>query len=622
MRLPSLRHLLDTATGTLRRFPLVLITSAGAAVAIMAETRQHRIPVVLGLGISLLFAIATIAERRGWNMGKSVAANLLGIGLLLLYFFLLPTGDLELPDVIRFALFALSAHLFCAFGPFVGRGYGDGFWKYNQTLFLRSLTAALFSLTLYAGLGLAVLAAEKLLGFEPYKNVYLDLFCLIAGVFNTWFFLAGVPRDVGALAGETDYPKGLKIFSQYVLIPLVAIYALILYLYSAKILLSWSWPIGWTSMPVFVFSVAGILAFLLLYPIRQREGERWVATYARWFFYLLLPLTSLPVLALWRRIGDYGITEERYLGLALAIWLALLAIGMIATRQRSIRAIPISLCIVAALATYGPWSATTLSIDSQTARLEQLLSNNGLLKNGKILPTVSAPYPADEDDIRELLWFLQERDGLEGVQQWFGSEANTMTTEQMKWKLGVADPSEYEHLGKPYASVPRPVWKMLVLQTPITEARPIDVVGFAFYVRLQTTEKSEWQTPVGVVAFDSQSGIVSLITAAGDTVKLNVAERALQLADVVKSGTLPPDDGHNSSRYEKGQGAAGRIATIEFDDSTAVLDNQQPSAQLVAVESSAGKHAIRCTLRELRARISPDGRQVWIESIDADVVVR
>lgn len=597
---------------------MVLITSAGAAVAIMAETRQHRIPVVLGLGISLLFAIATIAERRGWNMGKSVAANLLGIGLLLLYFFLLPTGDLELPDVIRFALFALSAHLLCAFGPFVGRGYGDGFWKYNQTLFLRSLTAALFSLTLYAGLGLAVLAAEKLLGFEPYKNVYLDLFCLIAGVFNTWFFLAGVPRNVGALAGETDYPKGLKIFSQYVLIPLVAIYALILYLYSAKILLSWSWPIGWTSMPVFVFSVAGILAFLLLYPIRQREGERWVATYARWFFYLLLPLTSLPVLALWRRIGDYGITEERYLGLALAIWLALLAIGMIATRQRSIRAIPISLCIVAVLTTYGPWSATTLSIDSQTARLEQLLSKNGLLKNGKILPTAPAPYPADANDIRGLLWFLRERDGLEGVKQWFGSEGDTMTVEHMKWKLGVAYSS-----GDDQSGPPRPAWKVLQLQSPtITEAKPIDVAGFAFYMRLQETEKSERQTPVGVVAFDSQSGIVSLITAAGDTVKLNVAERALQLAEVVKSGTLPPDDGRNSSRYEEGQGSAGRMATIEFDENRVMLGSQQSGAYLIVMESSAGEHAIRCTLRELRARISPDGRQVWIESIDADVVVR
>ncbi|MCE7934697.1 MAG: DUF4153 domain-containing protein [Chlorobi bacterium CHB2] len=618
MRLPSLRHLLDTATGTLRRFPLVLITSAGAAVAIMAETRQHRIPAVLGLGISLLFAIATIAERRGWDMGKSVAANLLGIGLLLLYFFLLPVGDLELPDMIRFALFALSAHLLCAFGPFVGRGYGDGFWKYNQTLFLRSLTAALFSITLYAGLGLAVLAAEKLLGFDPYKNVYLDLFCLIAGVFNTWFFLAGVPRDVGALAGETDYPKGLKIFSQYVLIPLVAIYALILYLYSAKILLSWSWPIGWTSMPVFVFSVAGILAFLLLYPIRQREGERWVATYARWFFYLLLPLTSLPVLALWRRIGDYGITEERYLGLVLAIWLALLAIGMIATRQRSIRAIPISLCIVAVLATYGPWSATTLSIDSQTARLEQLLSKNGLLKNGKILPTAPAPYPADENDIRGLLWFLQERDGLEGVKQWFGSEGDTMTVEQMKWRLGLAYAS-----GDDQSGAPRPAWKVLQLQsTTITEAKPIDVAGFAFYVRLQTIGNSQQPTPVGVVAFNSQSGIVSLITAAGDTVKLNVAERALQLADVVKSGTLPPDDGHNSSRYEEGQAAAGRIATIEFDENRVMLGSQQSGAYLVVIESSAGEHAIRCTLRELRARISPDGRQVWIESIDADVVVR
>lgn len=606
MALPSLRHLLDSTTVTLQRFPLVLFTSASAAVAVMAETRQHRIPAVLGLGISLLYAIAIIAERRGWKQGSTIGANVVGIGLLLLYFFSLPTRDLELPDAIRLALLSLATHLLCAFGPFVGKGYGNGFWKYNQTLFLRTLTAALFSVTLYAGLGLAVLAADKLLEIEPYKNIYLDLFCVIAGVFNTWFFLAGVPKPIGALSDSSDYPKGLKIFSQYVLIPLVGIYALILYLYSAKILLSWSWPIGWTSMPVFIFSVAGILAFLLLYPIREREEHRWIATYARWFFYLLLPLTSLPVLAMWQRIGDYGFTEQRYLGLVLAVWLAGLALFMILTRQRSIRIIPISLCIVAAAVTYGPWNATSVSIASQTARLEQLLVSSALLKDGNILPTAPAPDPNNTSEIQELISFLQERDGLDGVRAWFGPDSETMTAEQIRMQLWV--PYVYESNDHPT----RPAWKTLRLQHTTDEDQPIDVEGFSIYLRLQGQNSTEQQTRFGLIRFDRERGTVSLTTAGGEKVELNLAERALQLADTISTQAFPATDV---------QAGRERI-TVELEDTVVALPSQPPGVPLWVMEGSVGEHTIRCIVRTLNASIAPEGRQAEVRFVDADLLVR
>lgn len=611
MALPSLRHLLDTATVTLRRFPLVMLISVGAAVSIMAETKEHRISAVLGLGISLLFAITTIAERRGWKQATTIGVNLVGVGFLLLYFFSLPARDLELPDSIRLALLFLVTHLLCAFGPFVGRGYGNGFWKYNQTLFLRALTAALFSATLYAGLGLAVLAADKLLEFQPYKNIYLDLFCLLAGVFNTWFFLAGVPNPVGVLSDSSDYPKGLKIFSQYVLIPLVGIYALILYLYSAKILLSWSWPIGWTSMPVFIFSVAGILAFLLLYPIREREEERWVTTYARWFFYLLLPLTSLPVLAMWRRISDYGITEERYLGLTLALWLAGLALFMILTRQRGIRIIPISLCVAAAAATYGPWSAINVSIASQTERLEQLLIKDNLLKDGKILPTAPAPDPINASEIRELIFFLREHDGLDGVRDWFGPSGETMTAEQIRTQLG----AEYEFESDGQST--RPIWKMLRLERSATASRPIDVEGFSIYLRLQGYKSTAQQTRFGLIQFDEERGTVSFTTMEGETLKLPLAERALQLADTIKAGTLPTTD----LRFEEGEGQKERT-TVQLEDVIVELPNQQLGVPLLVMEGSIGGRTIRCMLRALNASIAPEGRQARVSFVDVDVLVR
>ncbi|MGH7936186.1 MAG: DUF4153 domain-containing protein, partial [Chthoniobacterales bacterium] len=86
------------------------------------------------------------------------------------------------------------------------------------------------------GFELALLSADKL--FELHLDkVYADLFFLMAGCFHPAFFVAGVPRDFAALETGTDYPRGLKAFTQFARAPLVAVYTAIPYAYALKILL-------------------------------------------------------------------------------------------------------------------------------------------------------------------------------------------------------------------------------------------------------------------------------------------------------------------------------------------------------------------------------------------------
>jgi hypothetical protein len=60
-------------------------------------------------------------------------------------------------------------------------------------------------------------------------------------------FLAGFPRDFSNPATISDYPQGLKIMTQYVLLPLVTLYLLILYAYLAKVIFTAHWPSGWVA---------------------------------------------------------------------------------------------------------------------------------------------------------------------------------------------------------------------------------------------------------------------------------------------------------------------------------------------------------------------------------------
>ena len=102
-------------------------------------------------------------------------------------------------------------------------------------------------MVLYIGISLALLAVERLFSVNVRSEVYEDCSWILGGIFSVWFFLAGFPKTYDSPDVITDYPKGLKIFTQYVLLVLVTVYLLILYAYMFKIILP---GIGrWVGLP-------------------------------------------------------------------------------------------------------------------------------------------------------------------------------------------------------------------------------------------------------------------------------------------------------------------------------------------------------------------------------------
>ncbi|MBK8672285.1 MAG: DUF4153 domain-containing protein [Bacteroidetes bacterium] len=73
----------------------------------------------------------------------------------------------------------------------------------------------------------------------------------------------------------------MRIFAQFILMPLVIIYLVILYLYGGKIIFKVIYQIGWVSNLILTFSVFGILALLLIYPLRNDEKHLWIKSYFR-----------------------------------------------------------------------------------------------------------------------------------------------------------------------------------------------------------------------------------------------------------------------------------------------------------------------------------------------------
>jgi hypothetical protein len=431
MKLPSVQQITSEAAKTLRRFPLVLLCALiGVISALMiAESDGPPEPslffkslLAAALGLPLLIALAVLAEKRRFDRVSSFLLQGLGVVLLVGYGLTVPS---ELPiapeaHLSRFFLLNVALHLIVAGLPFLGRsGTVNGFWQFNKALFMRCFTTALFSLALYAGLAIALAALDNLFGVDVPGKRYLELFILIAGLFATSFFLAGIPDDLDALDSRDDYPKFIKIFAQYILLPIVVVYLIILYAYLGKIVFSWNWPKGWVSGLITGFATTGIFSLLLLHPIRDRLENLWLRRTWRWFYVVLGPLIVMLLLAVLRRVSDYGITEGRYFACALAVWLAFIAMYFSTGVSRSIKTIPVSLAVAALLVSVGPWGAFSVSEHSQIARLRAMLEQEKLMESGIIRPATTALSRNSAREISAMLSYLHGMHGYDGIRAWF-----------------------------------------------------------------------------------------------------------------------------------------------------------------------------------------------------------
>ncbi|SEN47198.1 protein of unknown function [Flavobacterium sp. CF108] len=382
-KLPSLQNVLNATLKTVLRFPLETITAILGTVFAILFIRQDRIyddkfyiKAIMSCSLCLVWFVSAslfFAAKHKNGIIRFVVSILVSVPLVAFVFnFGERISDVEAQ---QFFVFSLTLHLLVSFAGFLPRTYNqEEFWEFNKQLFLRILTSGLYSIVLYTGLALAILAVDKLFKVKLDDKIYGYLFFTIAGIFNTIFFLSGVPEtNSKEYPLRLNYPKGLKNFTQFVLLPLISIYLVILICYETKILITLSLPVGWVSYLVLAFAIVGILSFLLVHPIANENGNLWMRTFNRWFYFLLIPLLVLLFWAILYRINLYGFTHKRYYVLLLSIWLAVVVAYFLISKHPKIKFIPISMCLAGLFSIVGPQSASSVSKYSQLSRFESYL---------------------------------------------------------------------------------------------------------------------------------------------------------------------------------------------------------------------------------------------------------
>jgi hypothetical protein len=464
MKFPSIQYLSSSAINSFRRFPMVLISALTAVIIGIFLVENNKMPsaamvgylnIILtgAIGIPLFFCAQMIREKLKAGQINIILTYGIAVLLLLLIYISLPTSEFTFntsQPYIRYVSYNLCAHLLISFLPYIQTKGFTGFWQYNKLLFLRLVISGIYSSFLFSGLTSALGAINLLFDVEVRGETFFEIFIVIAGIFNTWFFLSGIPEDFKALEQDNSYPKGLKIFSQYILLPLLSLYLLILYAYAAKIMISRNWPEGIVSYLIIYIAVLGIFTCLLLHPYANSKENKWISRMNKAFYLLLGPLLFLLFYAILVRMGDYGITINRYMVLALGIWLAAVCIYTY-FKGNNIKFIPASLAIVIFLTSWGPWGMYSVSEQSQLKRLETIFTESGILKEGKLQhenklkegmmsfpPSVNLDYSNDKlltdslhNEVLSIMDYLNEHHGFSGIKQWYSQDIDSFNRREV-----------------------------------------------------------------------------------------------------------------------------------------------------------------------------------------------
>ena len=141
-----------------------------------------------------------------------------------------------------------------------------------------------------------------------------------------------------------------QIVIDYILSPALVIYAVILYVYIARIIIRWELPNGGVAYIVAGFMTVGLACHLFRLLVEKRHFG---------WFYKAFPVVAIaPLILLWigifRRVGEYGLTEPRVYLICLALLLTIFTAMLARERSRNFQLMTLIMAAALILITFIP----------------------------------------------------------------------------------------------------------------------------------------------------------------------------------------------------------------------------------------------------------------------------
>lgn len=308
----------------------------------------------------------------------------------------------------RFVYFTLIAALVVASSFIAKFSYHEDYVAYVAKILKAFIISNIYSFIVFVGMSSIVFAMNSLFNFNFGSIVYLRLGIISFILFNVITFFQDFPKVRDSFT-DYKYPKAFKILLVYIITPLVIIYTLILLIYFIKILVLWQIPNNLIVNLVIWFSS---FAVIYLFFLSRVDSIAFINKFKVIFPISLFPLLAMMFFAIYLRISEYGLTENRYIVIAAGLWVFLSLIYYIFYRNNSNITIPIFLAIIILITGIGPASAIRLSTRSQNARFERLLKENNMIAGQYINSDVNVDSSV-KNQIIDIVSYMDKRNRIE-----------------------------------------------------------------------------------------------------------------------------------------------------------------------------------------------------------------
>ena len=386
-------RLKDSLSGigqALARYPVTILWLMGIAILNMIEiessfSRYSQFIFTFVIGAILSMVGQHIYERfykktthRWLILGGSVL-------LTILYYFTLTSGDIfEYVYFIRTSVFLFSLLIAFIWIPSISNKQVY-FHQNFLAIFKALLTILLFSGVLTIGIFAIIVSIDTLLFTMPADSTIHAaniIWCLFAPV----YFLGMVPvyHEQGSQEGAREdaylVPRFLEILLTYIVIPIVAIYTIILLMY---VLLN----IGgqfWTDNLLEPLLVAYAIVVIVVYLLSCNIEHRFADLFRKIFPKIMLPIVAFQTISSILKIQEMGITYGRYYVILFGIFAVISGVIFSFFPPNRNGWIAIVLLVLGMISVTPPIDAFTVARNSQMSRLEKTLVENNMIENGMV----------------------------------------------------------------------------------------------------------------------------------------------------------------------------------------------------------------------------------------------
>ncbi|MDE6556595.1 MAG: DUF4153 domain-containing protein, partial [Duncaniella sp.] len=194
-------------------------------------------------------------------------------------------------------------------------------WTYSYRTVRALCFAVIFSVLFIVCWGIVTLTVQTLFGI--YQLGYNVLWSFeVPGALSLPFmlFLSLLP-NVRQIDSSTTFGRLGSGTTKFFILPLTAIYFLVLYIYLVKIIGEWSLPTDSVSWPVAIQVAAVMILLWGLKGERRKDPTSWIALrLPRFLILLMFPLLVLASIAIIYRVREYGWTAPRLYVAAFNVW--------------------------------------------------------------------------------------------------------------------------------------------------------------------------------------------------------------------------------------------------------------------------------------------------------------